>query len=275
MKISALVLAKNEQEMIEEALKQLNFADEIIILDQNSTDKTVEIAKKYTSKIITSNDGNFDANRNLLAKIAKGEWLLYVDPDERLTEELIEEIKSVTKTTEHSAFLGPQSSSYSTRTAKCSAFYLSRKNYILGKIQNHGGWWPDFVPRLFKKSDFLAWEGNVHESPKVKGTFGYLKNPIYHKTARTLSQMLEKSTKWAKIEAELNFKAKSPKVTIAKTLKFSIAEFIWRYFIKFGALDGKIGLMSAIYQAVHKVIVFTYLWELQNEANKAFKKIQK
>src|SRR3972149_2180508 len=94
MKLSALVLAKNEQEMIEACLKQLNFVDEIIVLDHNSNDKTPQIAKKYADKVIKSSNDNFGYNRNLLAQEAKGEWILFLDCDERLDGENIQEINS-------------------------------------------------------------------------------------------------------------------------------------------------------------------------------------
>ncbi|MBI3282585.1 glycosyltransferase family 2 protein [Candidatus Curtissbacteria bacterium] len=256
-KISALVLAKNEGDLIGEALAQLKFADEIIVLDQDSEDKTAQTAKKYTNNIITSKNEDFDKNRNTLAQEAEGEWLLYIDADERLSGENIEEIKKVIIS-----------------KAYC-AYYLPRQNYILGKFQKHGGWWPDYVPRLFKKNEFLGWSGKVHESPRVRGTFGYLKNPLIHKTARNLSVMLEKSTKWARVEAELYAKTTKSKVTMARVIRFSLAEFFKRYILKFGFLDGKIGLISALYQGLHNAMILTYLWEIQNGSEKKFQQAQR
>lgn len=250
MKLSALILAKDEQAMIEDCLKQLDFVDEIILLDQNSQDKTVEIASRYTSKIINSSFEDFAKNRNLLAKTAKGEWLLYIDADERLTKELTLEIKQAIKYP---------------RTTECSAFFFPRKNIILGKWLKYGGWWPDFVPRLFKKDKLKGWYGQVHESPKVDGSFGYLKTPIVHLTARSISQMLAKTTKWARIEAQLFQKASYPQVTIAKVVKSAIAEFFRRYVLKRGFLDGTVGLIEAIYQSFHQAAVLTYLWEAQHK----------
>lgn len=250
MKLSALVLTYNEEEMIEDCLKQLDFAHEIIVLDQNSQDKTVKIASKYTPKIISSSIEGFDKNRNTLAAAAKGEWLLYIDADERLTKELISEIKQVIK---------------SPRTPEFAAFYFPRKNIILGKWLKHGGWWPDFVPRLFKKDKLKGWYGQVHESPKVDGPIGYLKTPIVHLTARNISQMLKKTTEWAKIEAQLFQKANYPQVTIVKVVKSAVAEFLCRYLVKRGFLDGTIGLIEAIYQSFHQAAVLTYLWEAQHK----------
>lgn len=254
MKLSALILAKNEEKMIADCLKQLDFADEIVILDQNSSDKTVEIAHNFTEKIYHTNEKAFDKCRNKLAKFAKGDWLLYLDADERLTTNSVEEIKSVIK------------------SSKFSGYYFPRKNFILGHEMRHGGWWPDYVPRLFNKRSFINWYGRVHESPKIQGEFGYLKNPIIHNTARNMNLMLKKSIKWAKIEAELRYKAKQSKVTILKTTKMAIFEFIGRYFIKKAFLDGTLGLIESIYQALHQIMIMTYLWELQNKTAEQFKK---
>lgn len=254
VKISALILTKNEEDLISDALKQLDFVDEIIVLDQSSQDKTVERARKFTDKIVRTTSEDFAKNRNLLASHAKGEWLLYVDCDERLTESLAREILDAIK------------------NSKFCLFYIPRQNFILGKWQKHGGWWPDYVPRLIKRSALIAWYGEIHESPKIEGEFSYIKNPLVHLTARSMSQILEKSIKWAKIEAQLYHQSTNPKVTIARITKAASSEFISRYFLKLGFLDGTIGAISAIYQSLHRAMIFTYLWELQNDANQKFAK---
>ena len=256
MKLSALILTANEEKLIEDAITQLEFADEIIVLDQGSEDKTVQIARKYTDKVFVVRKQSFDQARNLLAEKAKGDWLLYVDADERLNQDLVKEIKEACQSSEY------------------DAFYISRKNIVLGKWLKHGGWWPDYVPRLFKKEKLDRWQGLVHESPLVSGQFGYLKNPINHLTAISLEKMLTKTTRWAKIEAELAFRANHPKVTIIKVIKSFIFEFANRYFIKIGFLDGTVGLVEAIFQGLHQCAKLTYLWELQHETEKKFQKAQ-
>lgn len=246
--ISVLILVKDEEQTLKECLKQLDFASEIIVLDQDSEDKSVEIAKLYTKKIFQSQNPNFSTNRNKLLKLASEPWLLYIDADERLTPELLEEIKKELTNTTY------------------NAFYFPRKNYVLGKWLKHGGWWPDYVPRLFRKADLVGWQGRVHESPQIKGDLGYFKNPIIHLTARGISQMFKKTIKWARIEAELNFEAKSPKVNILKVISAMTREFTKRYLFKLGILDGSVGLTEAFFQAYHAAIVLVYLWELQNKA---------
>lgn len=255
LNISALILAKNEQQVLESCLKQLDFVKEIIVLDQNSTDNTKKIAKKYASKIISSNSDNFAKNRNILATAAGYEWLFYLDPDERIDDKLKEEIKKAVK------------------EGVSSTYYIPRKNIVLGKWLKHGGWWPDYVPRLFKKRNLITWYGEVHESPRFKGEAFYLKNAITHLTARSLDQMLGKSVVWGQVEARLYHKANYPNVTIFKLIIASSKEFTRRYFLKLGFLDGTVGLIQAIYQALHQTIILVYLWEIQNDYLEKFNEV--
>lgn len=249
LNLSALVLAKNEEETLAGCLKRLDFAKEIIVLDQNSTDKTSLIAKKMATKVFKSNDQNFASNRNFLAQKAQCPWILYLDPDERINEENIKEIEN------------------SIKDPLFDAYYFPRKNIILGRWLKYGGWWPDYVPRLFKKDSLSGWEGDVHESPKIVGGFGYFHHPIDHLTGRSMGKMFEKTIKWGEIEAGLYAKSGYPKVTKLKILRAMTREFVQRYFLKRGFLDGKVGLIESVYQALHMAIVFVYLWEIQNKAD--------
>jgi len=256
MKISALILTKNEEEMIEDCLSQLDFVNEIIVLDQFSSDKTVDVAQKYTNKILKTKNIDFDKNRMLLASEARAEWLLYIDSDERISADLKSEIlKAVEKN-------------------KISAYFIPRKNYVLGKWLKHGGFWPDYVPKLFNKEKLRGWTGKVHESPVFSGESSKLVNPLEHLSARSLNKMLEKTIKWAKIEAELARKSNHPKVNIARVIKSFINEFISRYVLKLGLLDGVQGLIQALYQAYHRSIMLVYLWEKQSNIEEEFKTIK-
>jgi len=253
--VSALVLTRNDAPMLEGCLQQLDFVKEIIVLDQQSTDNTVEVAAKFTDILIKTANSNFAQNRNELAKKAKSKWLLYLDTDERVTEKNVVEIKEA---------IG---------NAQFQAYYFPRKNIVLGKWLKHGGWWPDYVPRLFEKQNLQRWYGAVHESPEVKGNYGYFKNPIAHYTARSMDQMLHKSVVWAQVEARLFFEANFPKVNIFRVIKASVREFIRRYFVKMGVLDGTVGLIEAVYQSLHQAMVLVYLWEMQNKTKERFEKI--
>lgn len=252
--ISILILAKNEESLIGDCLKQLDFADEIIVLDDQSADKTVKLARKFTDNIITSKISSFSKNRNTLKNAAKNDWVLYLDADERLSKNSISEISQAILEESH------------------SVYYFPRKNIILGKWLKHGGWWPDYVPRLFNKSRLKSWHGEIHESPEVVGSKGFLKSPIVHLTAPDMSGMITKTIKYAKIEAKLQYRANHPKVNIPKVIIAPTREFGRRYLIKLGFLDGTVGLIEALFQSFHTAVVLVYLWELQNHSVEIYKK---
>lgn len=282
MKLSALLLVKNEQEMLDDCLKSLDFADEIVVLDQNSHDKTVEIAAKYTKRIYQTSETNFAKNREYLLSLAKGDWIMYLDADERLTMETIEKIRKIIATDQDvSAFYSERkttafmpgvkriaSEDQDTTAFRPCVVYFPRKNYILGKWLRHGGWWPDFTPRLFRKNKLLGWEGAVHESPKIEGQALYLSSPIIHLSARSISQMFAKSINWAEVEANLYLTKGGTKVSEARIIKTMIVEFLRRYIFKLGILDGYVGLIEGVYQALHQAMVQTYLWEKQSTTSK-------
>src|SRR5947207_1091419 len=158
MKLSVIIIAKNEGKRIEKCIKSVSFVDEVIVINDESTDNTVIIAKKNKAIIINNKKKNFSEQRNVGLEKAKGEWILYLDADEIVTPELRKEIESIINTT------------------SASALRITRQNYYLGKL------WPstEKLERLFKKEKLKGWYGEVHESPQVEGGIEDLKYPILH-----------------------------------------------------------------------------------------------
>ncbi|EKD86793.1 MAG: lipopolysaccharide biosynthesis glycosyltransferase, partial [uncultured bacterium] len=152
-KISAVIIAKNEEQMIEECLESLSFCDEIVLIDNNSTDKTVEIAQNHKAVIYKSVSTDFSELRNLGLKKAVHDWVFYVDADERVDDGLKKEI---IEAIENSEF---------------DSYFVKRKNYYLGKNE-----WPyiETILRLFRKENITGWSGEIHESPKITGKTGIL-----------------------------------------------------------------------------------------------------
>lgn len=234
--------------MIQTCLESVRkLADEIVFLDNNSQDKTVEIARKYTKNILIKDFEGYANERNILAKEAKGDWILYIDADERISAQLKDEILTTVKDTQH------------------SAFGIPRKNILLGKWQKYGGWWPDYQIRLFRKSDFLGWEGKLHESPKFKGTLGHLENPLIHLTHRDIVSMMEKTAKWSEVEAQLRLQASHPEISGWRLARVALTEFCGRFFRKQGFRDGTEGWIESIFQAFSVFITYARLWEMQRQ----------
>jgi len=248
MKPSVIIIAKNEEQMIGDCLRSVRqLADEIILVDSGSTDKTMEIAKKYSARIISlpTEKLEFARWRNVGLREAKGEWILYLDADERVTPELQKEIKESIK--------------YFT------AYEIPRRNFYLGKEMHYGGAWPDYVKRLFLKEKLKRWIGELHEDPVFEGEMGRLKNPIVHIAHRDLSLMVEKTREWSKIEAELLYKTRHPPVTWWRILRIMLSEF-WLRGVKLqGWRDGTVGWIEIIFQMFSRFVTYGRLWELQQK----------
>lgn len=244
MVISAIVLAKNEESMIEGCLKTLRWVNEVIVVDDHSTDKTVSISEKYGASVINGK-GDFAFNRNLGKSTAKGDWLFYIDADERVSKSLASEIKKILK------------------SPKCSAYSINRFNYQIGKRLVSGGWGDDRVIRLFKKSALFKWAGRIHEHADVKGETGELEEPLYHLTHRSVLEGLAKSIRWTNIEAEQLYKSGHTKITPLRLIKIVMSELVSRLLTKHGFHDGDEGWIEAMIQAMNRFIVYTRLWELQ------------
>lgn len=244
--ISAIVITKNEEEKIGECLDSLSWADEVLVIDTGSDDKTIQIATKRKAIVISFAKGGFSDWRNQGAKEAKSDWLLYVDADERVTPLLRKEILKVINS-----------------PTDIVLYAIPRRNIILGKEMKHGGWWPDHVKRLMKKEALVKWEGDLHENPVVKGELGHLVNPLVHLKHTKLSEMVEKTNKWSEIEAKLLLKSGHPKMAGWRFFRIMATELWYRLIKLKGFLDGTEGVVYAIYQMWSKFVTYGKLWEMQ------------
>ncbi len=248
-KISAIILTKNEEEIIQDCLESVKWADEVIIVDDHSNDQTLKIARdRGVEKIILAEgETSFSERRNLGAKKAQGDWLLYVDADERVTPILKKEIEKVIE-----------------NETKESAFAIPRRNIRLTKELRFGGWWPDYVLRLMRKDKLQGWQGDLHEQPEINGGVGYLKEALVHFSHRgSFEHKLQNTIAWSKIEAQKLYEAHHPPMNIARFLTAMWREFYQRM-IKYQAFrDGTEGIIEAIYQIFSVFITYARLWELQ------------
>jgi len=253
-KLSAIVLTKNEEPVIAACLESIKWADEIIIVDHNSIDRTLEVVKKYRVKEIlrAPKESSFSDRRNLGAKSASGEWLLYVDADERVTPELKTEIQSLI--TNHQSPI------------TYSAYAIPRKNIRLTKVLYHGGWWPDYVLRLMKKDKLVRWEGELHEQPKIDGRVGKLKKAFLHFSHRgSFEHKLQNTINWSKIEAQKMYEADHPPMNTLRFLSAMGREF-YKRMVKYQAWrDGTEGIVEAFYQVFSVFISYARLWEMQQK----------
>src|SRR4030042_1072840 len=195
MKISAVVLNKNEEAFVHDCLESLAWVDEIVFLDGGSTDDSVKIAGEFRARVIKQEGKGFAQWRNQGLKEAKNEWVLFLDIDERITPLLRKEIEDLL-----------------VKEVQFSAYAIPRRNLLLGKELRHGGWYPDYVKRLFIKKDLHQWVGDLHEEPVFDKELGKLINPMVHLQPEKIEPALKKSIKWSEMEERLLHQANHPVV---------------------------------------------------------------
>lgn len=256
-KISIIILAGNEESVITDCLKSCLWSDELILVAANSTDNTVNIAKKLSSRIrvISTFDEynkNFSKWRNLGLSKSTGQWILYVDSDERLTPPLIGEIKKIIQ-------VSPPPFSY---------YVIPRANHFLGQRVKHGGTYPDYVKRLFLRSSFKGFTGKLHEEPVVSGDFGYLKADLLHYTHRQIYSMVQKSIAWTDMEAKELYLQCHPPVYWWRFPRMMLTKFFQRLVLQQMWRDGIVGWISAIFESFDTFMIYARLWELQQQKPK-------
>lgn len=245
--ISAVILAKNEEERIEKCLSSLSWVDERIVIDNGSSDKTIEVAKKHHVKVIKDTSEDFSKLRNNGKDVASQEWLLYVDADEQVPDELRQKIVSIIAAFDKEK--GP------------FGYFIKRKNFYLGHP------WPsmDKMHRFFWKKALVRWEGKLHETAIVDGPVDTIYEPLLHDTHRTLEEMVEKTNAWSNTEAKLRLDVMHPPVVWWRFLRVMTTAF-WNSFITQGGWRaGTVGWIESTYQAFSAFITYGKLWELQQK----------
>ncbi len=245
MKLSVVISAFNEEEKIKDCLESVkDLADEIVFVNNSSTDNTSTIAGKYTRNIITQKNDptKIDLQKNIGFENAKNEWILSLDADEEVTPELAEEIKNTLN------------------SPKFAAYYIPRKNIIFAKWIKHTGWYPDYQLRLFQKGKGRFASEHVHEILQISGEKGYLREHILHHNYETVSQFLQKMMRYAPNEAEEKIK-KDYVFSMMDAIRFPKQEFLSRFFAREGYKDGMHGLILSLLMAFYHFVIFCYIWE--------------
>lgn len=247
-KISAVIIARNEENMIADCIDSVSFCDEVIVIDGGSEDRTGDIAKKHGAKVYEQSFIDFATARNSGLEKAMGKWIVYIDADERLDDLLKEEIQQ--KIEEDAE--------------EISAYKIRRKNFYFGNYE-----WPyiESMERLFRKDMLEGWYGTLHESPKIKGSVGLLDGFLLHYTHRNLSGMLAKTIAWSIAEAKLRFDAHHPKMTWWRFPRVMLSAFLHSYISQKGYKAGMVGLIESMYQSYSMFVTYAKLWEMQMEKN--------
>lgn len=246
-KITAIIPTLNEEIHIQEAIDSVAFADEIIVIDSFSSDKTIEIAKKNKVRVLQRFFDDFSSQKNYAIERASHNWVYILDADERVTEPLKEEINRTMN----------QSIDY-------VGFYVFRTFYFLGKKLNYSGWQRDKVIRLFNRN-FCKYDGKlVHETIEAKGEIGFLKNKLEHYSYRGYDHYVSKLNHYSALKAKSLFE-KGKKVNLYHIIIKPPARFLIHYIIRLGFLDGFPGFVISAVQANGVLTRYIKLWMLRNK----------
>ncbi|MBI3576781.1 glycosyltransferase family 2 protein [Candidatus Gottesmanbacteria bacterium] len=250
-KLSVVISAWNEKAKIERTLSSVAWADEIIFVDSDSTDKTVAIAKNFTKKIFhRSNNPMLNVNKNFGFTKATGDWILSLDADEVISPELAKEIDIVIR--------NPKSE---IRNPNITGYWIPRKNIIFGKWIQHGLWWPDNQLRLFRRGRGKFPEKHVHEYLVVDGPTDTLIASMIHYNYETVSQYLRKLDAIYTESEVANLLATDYQLAWYDAIRFPVSDFLKVYFAQEGYKDGLHGLVLSLLQSFYSLVVFAKLWE--------------
>ncbi|MDO8619198.1 MAG: glycosyltransferase family 2 protein [Candidatus Daviesbacteria bacterium] len=245
-KISVVINTLNEEKNIEQAIRSVNWADEIIVCDMHSDDKTAEIAKKLGAKVILhEREGFVEPARNFAISKASHEWILVLDADELIPDPLATKLQNIASAN------------------KFDVIKIPRKNIIFGKWMKASMWWPDYNIRFFKKG-MVSWGSEIHRPPKTTGLEDELPatedTAILHHNYGTVSQFIERMNRYTSIEAE-QLRKNGYKFSWKDLVTKPVDEFLSRFFAGHGFEDGVHGLALSMLQAFSFLIVSLKVWE--------------
>ena len=244
--LSVTIITRNEASHIAAALESVAWADETIVVDAESTDDTVEIARRLAARVLVRPWTGYGDQKNFAAGLAKHNWILSIDADERVTPELAEEIQRTV------------SSSPAAR-----GFTLSRVTFHLGRWIRSTDWYPDYQLRLYDRRHAQWNDRRVHESVLVDGEVGRLRGELQHFAYRDLSHHLATIDRYTTLAAR-QMQDQGRRVTVLDLLVHPPFAFLRNYVLRFGVRDGLPGLIVSLLNSYYVMLKFAKLWELQH-----------
>lgn len=244
--LSVIIITKNEAPNIAACLESVVWADEVIVLDSGSEDATVAICRQYTDNVYETNWPGFGIQKQRALEKAKGDWVLSIDADEIVSQELKSEIEKAIQQEYFKGYEIPRLSSY------------------CGKPIRHGGWWPDYVLRLFRRDCGQFTDALVHERALIQGQIGRIQTPLLHDSFVNLDEVLHKINYYSTLGARMLYQ-KGIRSTISEAVLKAFWTFIRTYFIKLAMLDGQHGFMLSISNAEGTYYKYVKLMELHNQ----------
>ena len=226
--LAVTVITKNESKQIRNCLESVKWVDEIIILDSGSTDDTVAICREYTDKVFATDWPGFGIQKNRAIQKTACDWILSIDADESVSEELRREIEEAIR-----------------QPGNRVAYQIPRRSSYCGRFMRHGGWWPDYVTRLFRQGVARFSDDLVHERLMVQGATARLTNPLMHEAFSDLEEVLETANAYSSAGARLMHQ-QHKKASLLEAVLHGLWSFFHTYVVRAGFLEGKEGFMLAV-----------------------------
>jgi glycosyltransferase involved in cell wall biosynthesis len=243
-RLSVTVIALNQEANIGPCLESVSFADEIVVVDTGSRDRTVELARTYTDRVLSAPWQGFGRTKNYALDQARGDWVFSLDTDERVPPALKDEVQAVVRAD------GP-----------LDGYRVPRKNYFCGRWIRHLGWYPDYTLRLFRRGRGRFRDREVHEEVEVAGPVGALQTPLEHYSYQSVSEYVTRMDRYARLAAqELAKGGRRPYPGELFVRPFFT--FLHLYFIRRGFLEGAPGYTLAVLMSMYRFLKYYYLREL-------------
>jgi glycosyltransferase involved in cell wall biosynthesis len=242
-RLSALVIAGNEEPVIERCLSSLRFCDEIVVLDSESRDRTAELARRYTERVYVEPWRGYAAQKQRALELCRGEWVLWVDCDEVVSPELASSVRRAIES-----------------GGRSRGFFVRRRVRYLGRWIRHGGWGDDWVLRLFRRDGARFSEEKVHERVLVGGACGRLDGILEHHSYRDLAHHWEKIRDLSRLWAEQE-SARGRRGHVADLLFRPPVRFVKIYLVRLGCFDGWRGLVIAGLASAYVFLKYARLME--------------
>jgi glycosyltransferase involved in cell wall biosynthesis len=247
--LSVAIITKNEEANIRRTLESVCWADEVVVVDSGSTDRTCAIAREIGAKVFIEDWKGFAAQKNSAIEKCTGDWILSLDADEEVSPDLGKEIRRALNE-------NPQ-----------AAYWVNRRNCFLGRWIKHGGFYPDPKLRLFRRGKGRFEDRAVHETVKVESEIGNLHGDLIHHAYPTLSGYIEHMNSYSSLGAEMAVAKGQGGFSILNIVVRPLTTFIYNYFFRLGFLDGREGLLLHLYHSVYVSWKYAKAWEISRKTN--------
>ena len=248
VRLSVAIIALNEEERLRACLESVAWVDEIVVVDSGSGDKTMAIAREFTDRVLFHPWAGYGAQKNFAAEQCRGEWILSLDADERVPDELREEIAAIL-----------------VADPPAAGFLVPRKNYFQARFIRHGGWYPDYQLRLFRRGRGRFAPVAVHESVRVDGPTARLRTPLVHESYRGVGDFVVRAQRYAELAAR-QLASEGRGGSAQDLLLRPLSRFLVMYVLRLGFLDGWRGFVLAVLYAHYAFVRAVWVRELRAAA---------